>query len=264
MEPELHPALAAVATRYPEIAHRIARSLEVPQIGLYHCEGPTQVSHFNLLYEIARQVAGGFVDNTSILRKSWEECIIILNVRGQNAKAIDFEPSNDVIDYIMLHDLLKPNAMNVKLERHPEYRRPFSWRDWESARAAGEPYTFKGSLITNIAYFLPKPNKKGLVNHGELAADYLNEKISNGLLKNLSPRVVKVIAMHDKFFNRNDFITIDHFENLFADYQMDEYDIQFFIAMSYLDLMASLGPDQKPNLEPLSRLLAVYQPPSAF
>ena len=102
------------------------------------------------------------------------------------------------------------------------------------------------------------------MNHGELAADYLNEKISNGLLKNLSPRVVKVIAMHDKFFNRNDFITIDHFENLFADYQMDEYDIQFFIAMSYLDLMASLGPDQKPNLEPLSRLLAVYQPPSAF
>jgi hypothetical protein len=249
-------ALAEVISKFPVIESQIRKSLRTPQMGDYHNEGPHLDAHVSLILKNLEDIRSG-IFHPSISEGS--KAVIRKVVSGP-----DGEINENLRDYAFLHDIAKPDSLMIKydvkndrgkVDREKSDSREITWEEWEELERQGPPYRFhseklKGPVeINSISWF--HQSKGALGKHGARGVDFLKDKV-------VLPRAILVAIHRHEIAYMFENISASNFERHFlkADPEEEgafiqapftEDEIDFIIAGSYIDTMASL---HKGTLQP--------------
>lgn len=219
-----------------ELRENIERSFAVPQVGEYHNEGGFMDSHLDLIIQnieaVARQTFPSEV--TPTIRE-----ILIRAVRR------DVE---SVKKYVFLHDISKADCMTLK---RGDEEQAVTWNEWQyllmdspNGRKAladdeqGLRDFCAEQGITGISYF--QKTESGARKHGEMGAGELR---AAGIEADAA--MLAAIEAHEVAY-QFEAINVRTYEDHFKDLSSDARD--FALLGSYVDTMASLRPDGKPDL----------------
>lgn len=219
-----------------ELRENIERSFSVPQIGDYHNEGAFMDSHLDLIVRNIEDVSAG---------KFPEE--LSAGTREALVRAVRRDPES-VKRYVFLHDISKADCLTIKFG---EEERAVTWDEWnallagsEAGRAAlrGDEDALRAfcerSGITGVSYFQNQGETKR--QHGKTGAEELR---ASGVATDAA--MLAAIESHEVAF-QFEAINVKTYETHFAD--MAEETRDFALLASYVDTMASLRPDGKPDL----------------
>lgn len=232
---------AVVAEIFPgpelrELRENIQRSFNVPQVGDYHNEGMFMDSHLDLILRNIEDVANGEFPQE-----------ISPAIREALTRAVRRDPES-VKKYVFLHDISKADCLTVKFG---EEERALTWDEWQSLLAASDngrkAQTGDGQAlrdfcaeqgITGVSYF--QKTEDGTRQHGKTGAEELR---GTGLEQDVA--MLTAIEAHEVAYSFQG-IKVATYEKHFGD--MDDDTRDFALLASYVDTMASLRQDGKPDL----------------
>ncbi|MFA4818656.1 MAG: hypothetical protein WC621_02320 [Patescibacteria group bacterium] len=235
-------ALNEVCKRLPELSEKIKTSLETPQLGEHHNEGPRMDSHLSLILATLESMKDGQF-HESLKEVSLREAMAGIAVRreGNNPEKTAVNPA--LIDYTFLHDVAKPDCLTLKIEAEKKGIE-ITWEQWKDIEKNGLPYQHEGKLITSISYFHSSEGANG--QHGNKAAEMLKDK-------GIPPEIITAISKHEVAYQFGK-INAATYEGHFVKPGFSENQQKFILVASYIDTIASLGPDGKPNLSNFANL----------
>ncbi len=236
-EARFQQALNEVIERHPDLEAAIRRSLLTPQLGEYHNEGPRMDSHVGLIIET--------IDNIRS-RKFPEDLANYPDVQEIMRQLVSPEEgvSPEITDYAFLHDIAKPDCLTLKLEEQKDGTE-VTWEQWQAIEAAGEPYQYEGKAVNSISYFHSSEGSAG--QHGNKGAEQLKKS-------GVSEDILAAMQKHEvayQFGKINASTYEEHFVK--AGFTADQH--KFILLASYIDTMASLRLDGKPDLKNFQNLL---------
>lgn len=225
-------ALTRACEKYPELAEKIKISLETPQLGVHHNEGPRMGSHLALILEVLEEVKTGNFHETLADHET------IRNTMR------DLATNPVFVDYILLHDISKPDCLLLKVDGE-KGGVEITWEQWKAVEAAGEPYKLDGKQIQSISYYHPSEETTG--QHGNKAAELLKD---NGV----PPEILIAISKHEVAYQFAK-INAATYEEHFVKSGFTEEQQKFILVASYIDTMGSLLPSGKPDLSNFVNLI---------
>lgn len=236
-------ALNGVCEKYPELSEKIKASLETPQLGEHHNEGSKMDSHLSLILKTLESIRDGQLHESLQDVDTQEVLKSIATIQDkENPEKMTVNPM--LVEYTFLHDIAKPDCLTLKIEGEKKGAE-VTWDQWQKIAAGGEPYQLEGKAITSISYFHPSEGSMG--QHGNKGAEMLKAK-------GVSPEIITAISKHEvayQFAKINAATYEEHFVKPgFSDEQQ-----KFILAASYIDTMASLGPDGKVDLGNFANLI---------
>ena len=236
--PSFNERLDEVCERYPGLSEKIKLSLETPQLGKYHNEGPQMDSHLKLILKNLEKVTKGifYKEVSNDLKEVFQS--MVSNEERKN----DINP--DFIDYTFLHDISKPDCLSLKIEGEKK-RVEISWEEWKNG-ADKSSQTYNGKKIETISYFHQSEGSMG--QHGNKAASFLRNF-------GVPDIIIKAIAKHEvayQFSKINPKVYKKHFID--SGFSLEEQN--FILLASYLDSSSSLDQNHKPNLKSFENLVA--------
>jgi hypothetical protein len=232
---KLDRAVQEVGEKYPELKERIVRSLETPQIGEYHNEGPTMDYHLGLILDNLENIKNGEFDEAAGLNEELRETFKSAVVKRDPETGE--EKVNDVlVDYAILHDIAKPDCMTLKVEGEKKGIE-IAWERWQNIKAAGEPYQIDGKPIKSISYFHASEETAG--QHGNKGAKSLEGK-------NIPPEIVVAISKHEVAYQFPK-INASTYEEHFVKPGYSDEQQKLILVASYIDTAASLRVNGKPD-----------------
>ena len=243
---DLFPGDREISPGLRELHEDIERSYLVPQIGDYHHEGALMDSHLELIARTIDQVVRGEFPESipEFARKAMRSAV------ERDVTAVK--------KYVFLHDISKADCMTVKFG---DDERPMTWPEWIK-ELESDPDGKKALLgdeaalrrfaktkgITGISYVQQRGSTK--VQHGDVGADRLR---AGGVADD--PTMLAAIETHEAAFL---FVSPEDgkagivrarskaYRDKFAEFSKEARD--FAMLASYVDTMASLREDGKPNL----------------
>lgn len=220
----------------------IEASFSVPQVGEYHNEGGFMDSHLKLIFDTLEEVKNG---------RFPEQLLSDAHTGTRELLTRAFEKHKDQLDqYVFLHDISKKDCLTLKYtDGRPDEE--ITWTEWQTRLEQTNPglraqkgdesalMTFcEESGIESIGYF--HASEGGAGKHGTVGGDRLVElHLDNEDLKT-------AIQMHEIAFVFNTpqaDVYREHFGSLPPDAQ------DFAILATYVDTLASIRKDGKPDLE---------------
>ena len=218
-----------------ELRENIERSFAVPQVGDYHNEGMFMDSHLGLIVESIEDVA-----------KSEFPAEISPGIREVLTRAVRRDPES-VKKYVFLHDISKADCLTVKFG---EEERSVTWDEWQAMLSASEHGRkalagdeqalrdfCKEQGVTGVSYFQNEGETKR--QHGKVGAEEL--RVAEGM----DAAMLAAIESHEVAYQFQG-IKASTYEKYFGEMADDARD--FALLASYVDTMASLRPDGKPDL----------------
>lgn len=133
------------------LVEAIRPTLDTPQFGPYHNEGMRMDAHLGAILDAAEQIRDGTFDFTA-LGLPPDRAMEVQQLLERVAR----EHADDLTTYAYLHDLKKPDTMNVELADGSQ--RIFTMAEWETivAEAGGDEKRIRQALaargITKIGY----------------------------------------------------------------------------------------------------------------
>lgn len=218
-----------------ELRENIERSFGVPQVGEYHNEGMFMDSHLGLIIENIDAVARAeFPEEISpVIRE------ILTNTVRRDPESVK--------KYVFLHDISKADCLTIKFG---EEERAVTWDEWQGMLAASESgrkalsgdeqalrdfCTEQG--VTGVSYFQNAGEAKR--QHGKVGAEELRD------VGGMDAAMLAAIESHEVAYQFQG-IKASTYEKYFGEMADDARD--FALLASYVDTMASLRPDGKPDL----------------
>jgi len=236
-------ALREVCERYPELSEKIKRSLETPQLGEHHNEGPKMDSHLSLILATLESIKDGQF-HESLGESSLKEAMTSI-VAGSKENGSEKNIINpDLVDYAFLHDVAKPDCLTLKIEGEKKGVE-ITWEQWQEIAKAGAPYKLEGKPVTSISYFHSSEDTNG--QHGNKAVEMLKDK-------RIPPEIIVAISKHEVAY-QFDKINAATYEDHFVKPGFSEDQQKFILVASYIDTVASLGPNGKPDLNNFVNLI---------
>ena len=223
-------SLQNVCKKYPNLADRIIKSLKVPQLSDFHSEGPKMDSHLRLMLDNVISIYNGDYDDSLIDILEKVICIPDLN----NSEELIVNP--DIIDYIFLHDSAKPDCLSLKTDINNEQE--ITWDQWREIEKNGPPFKFNNQIISAISYCHSSEGIDG--NHGKKAANQLE-------CSGISSSLLLVISKHEAACQFGQ-ISAKTFKKLFTGKGYTPKLREFILAVSYIDMMATVGINGNPNM----------------
>lgn len=218
-----------------ELRKNIERSFAVPQVGDYHNEGMFMDSHLDLIVKNIEAVA----------REEFPEEITPAT-REALVHAVRRDPES-VRKYVFLHDISKADCLTLKLG---DEERTVTWGGWqamldrsESGRRAakGDEQALRifcaEQGITGVSYFQNEGESKR--QHGKVGAEELRAA------GHMDETMLAAIEAHEVAYQFQE-IKVSTYEKHFGEMPKEARD--FALLASYVDTMASLRPDGKPDL----------------
>lgn len=236
-------ALSEVCERYPELSEKIKTSLETPQLGEHHNEGPKMDSHLTLILKNLESIKDGQF-HKSLQDRGLQDAMRDIAVRQDkdNPEKLIINPA--LVDYTFFHDIAKPDSLTLKIEGDKKGVE-ITWEQWQKIETEGAPYQFEGKLITSISYFHSSEGAAG--QHGNKAAEILKDK-------ELPPEIIVAISKHEVAYQFGK-INAATYEEHFVKPGFTEDQQKFILVASYIDTLASLGSDGKPDLANFANLV---------
>lgn len=221
--------LLEVCKKYPEFSEKIVRSLETPQLGEHHNEGPTMKSHLSLILMTLEEIKDGKFPE-SIQDANLKEIIQNITVKRDedNPKKNIINP--ELIDYTFFHDIAKPDCLTLKIEEE-KGGIEITNDQWKEIEKKGRPYRYNDKLITSISYFHSSEGSSG--RHGNKAAEMLKDK-------GVAPEIIIAIKKHETAYQFSK-INAATYEEHFTKSGFSENQQKFILVTSYIDTMATLG-----------------------
>ncbi len=221
-----------ICEKYPELADGIKRSLEAPQLGSHHNEGPRMESHLRLMLQTVEDIKQGKFHESVAGNVSLQEAL----------QRVALNP--EIIDYVFLHDIAKPDSLSLKIEGE---KKPveITWDQWKEVEINGEPYQFQGKPIRSISYYHISEGWNGP--HGHKAAKFLKNK---GVPKD----ILNAIENHEVAYQFTK-VNPATYKKFFLDPGFSHDQQDFILAGSYIDNMSALTLDGKPDLQNFMNLV---------
>lgn len=226
-------ALSKVCERYPELAEKIKRSLETPQLGGHHNEGPKMDSHLSLILVTLESIKNGQF-HESLEGENIRDLMKSIAVKPNEDNSGQSVINNTLIDYTFFHDIAKPDCLAIKIEGEKKGVE-ITWEQWKEIEKTGTPFQFEGKPITSISYFHSSEGAGG--QHGNKAVEMLKNK-------GVSPEIIVAISKHEVAYQFGK-INAATYEEHFVKPGFSEDQQKFILVASYIDTMASLGPNGK-------------------
>ncbi|MBI4434915.1 hypothetical protein HY635_03845 [Candidatus Uhrbacteria bacterium] len=246
-------------------------SLDTPQFGPYHNEGLRMDSHLGAIIETAEAIERGTFNYESLglpPDRATEVRALLERVVRDHA--------DDLRTYAYLHDLKKPDTMNVELADGTQ--RVFTMAEWETllADAGGDEERARAMCsergITKIGYRHTEELTGGEAkDHGPEGAAYVTS------LAAADPEIAAFIAdkqliltgvaaheMHFQVFPSTN-AAKQYREQIAAQFSPEEVD--FILTVNLLDIAGSKGPDGRSEYSGLRNMLearAAYEAIEAF
>jgi hypothetical protein len=241
-------ALRQTLEQYPQLSEAIERSLQTPQKGPYHNEGPYMDAHLELivgaLYDICK---GKFAEVIPAdIRELITEVVVMEAPKGSGRKV----PRTEMVEYAFLHDIAKPLCMSVGIAGRDD-KIEISWEEWLEIEAKGEPYQIEvdGETYEIQSFSYYHESKEDAGKHGNVGADLVAASGAD-----ISPEILQTMRLHEVAYQ---FVKISAktYEEHFVDPSFSAVQQNLIIAASYTDLMGSLNPDGQPELQSLIFLI---------
>jgi len=242
-EKNFETALNGVCERYPELSDKIKNSLETPQLGEHHNEGPKMDSHLSLILKILESIKD-WQFHESLQDRNLQDAMRDVAVKQDkdNPEKLSINPA--LVDYTFFHDIAKPDSLTLKIADEKKGVE-ITWEQWQKIEAGGAPYQFERKPITSISYFHSSEGAAG--QHGNKAAEILKDK-------GLPPEIIIAIGKHEVAYQFGK-INAATYEEHFVKPGFTEDQQKFILVASYIDTMASLGPNGKPDLTNFANLV---------
>lgn len=228
----------------------IRPTLDTPQWGPYHNEGLRMDAHLGAILDAAEQIRAGTFDFTALGLPPDRASGV-----QQLLERVARERADDLTTYAYLHDLKKPDTMNVELADGSQ--KIFTMADWEAivAEAGGEEERIRASLaargITKIGYRHTEdiaPDGQSH-DHGPEGAAHLEQLAGQDpeVAAFLADKrlVLTGVAAHEMHFQAfpGTSSAKQYAEKIAARFSPEEVD--FVLAVNFLDIAGSKGPDGK-------------------
>jgi len=230
--------LGDVLERYPGLEVPIQKSLEAPQLGEFHNEGPEVKAHLSLMLQTLEDIKNGkfheAVQKNQGLKKILEDVVL---VQGH------INP--DAVDYVFLHDISKPDTLSLVVEGQKSAVE-VTWEEWQNIGKAGRPYKFNGQPVQSIFYNHASEGRLG--QHGAKGAELLKGQ-------GVAPDVLAAIAMHDDAYRFDHQPSTAVYKEVFVDSGLSEKQAKFLLAMTYIDSVSCQRPGGKVDLRNFENLL---------
>lgn len=250
-------ALRQTIEKYPQLEEAIKRSLQTPQLGPHHNEGPRMDAHLELIIGTLYDICDGRIadDIPEEIRELIIDTVVIEAPPGSGRKV----PNPELVEYAFLHDISKPDCMSLEVEGR-EGKIEITWSEWLEIEAGSEPYRLKVKKldengqeleeeleIKSFSYYQESRKDEG--KHGNAGAEFI---IAQGA--DVSPEVLQAMRLHEVAYQ---FVKIKGvtYEEHFVKPGFSEHQRNMIITASYIDLMASLSLDGSPDLDSLVYLI---------
>lgn len=230
------------------LADAIRPTLDTPQFGPYHNEGMRMDAHLGAILDAADQVRSGTFDFSALGLPPDR-----ISEAQQLLERVARERADDLSTYAYLHDLKKPDTMNIELADGSQ--RVFTMAEWEAivAEAGGDEDRIRQVLgvkgITKIGYrhtedIAPDGQSHDHGPEGAAALEALaaqDPEVAAFLAdKQLILTGVAAHEMHFQAFPGTSSAK-QYAEKIAARFSPEEVD--FILAVNFLDIAGSKGPD---------------------
>lgn len=224
-------ALQVLVDKYPDLEPLLLRQLNTPQVGEYHKEGPTMYSHLLLIFKTLEDLVMG----------RFHSSVVNPGLRQILSKMVDDSVSVNVdfLEYMFLHDLSKLDCLILTLKGHEE-KLEVSYDDWAQNSSGDYEFTYNGIEVESIGYFHRSKGREGM--HGNHAVERLRK-----MNLDVSDNILSAIAKHEVAYQFNNVSARSYMTHI-VDAGFDIVQQDFILVASYIDTMASLRADLKPNL----------------
>ncbi len=242
---QLKAALREVLERHPKQREAILRSLQTPQLGEYHNEGPRMDAHIDRMLATLDDIASGAFPATidaqsrALIREAATE--------EDPANPAKRRVKEDLVDYTFLHDIAKPDSMTLKIEGGDKGIE-ITWEQWLVIESRGEPWRViidgEERPITSISYYHQSERDAG--QHGAKGAMQLAEDAS------IAAPIRQAIASHEVAYQFAK-VGVIPYETHIAVCSPEEQAL--IIAGSYVDTMGSVCTNGRTDLGNFLNLL---------
>lgn len=236
-------ALSEVCERHPKLSEKIKRSLETPQLGEHHNEGPKMDSHLTLILATLESIKEGQFHESlkGIGLEEMMKSVTVIQTKDNSEKSI---VNPVLVDYTFLHDISKPDCLTLKIDGEKKGIE-ITWEQWKEIENAGTPYQLVGKPIISISYFHSSEGSVG--QHGNKAAEMLKDK-------GIPSEIIIAISKHEVAYQFSK-INAATYEEHFVKPGFSEDQQKFILVASYIDTMASLGLNGKSDLGNFTNLV---------
>ncbi|MBI2483342.1 hypothetical protein HYV74_04190 [Candidatus Uhrbacteria bacterium] len=245
---------------FPETLLPIIRAtLDTPQWGPYHNEGLRMDAHFGAILEAVEQIADGTFDFDALglppdRRDAAKELITKIVRDHRTAIAI----------YVYLHDLKKPDCMNVELEDGSA--RIFTMEEWRAlvAEAHGDDVQIRAALrergIAKIGYRHDAELTGGIErDHGPEGVQYLEalgrERTDVADFLREHTLILAGIANHEMHFQAFPHSAAAKLYQEKIASRFSEEEAGFILTVCFLDMAGSKSPDGSSEYAGLRNML---------
>lgn len=215
------------------LREQVGKSFSVPQFGQHHNEGIFMDTHLQLMFQGMQEIElGNFPED---IPESIRQ-ILQRTIAGNQ---------DSLRKYIFLHDIAKTETLRVTYtEGKTEELTLDQWLAMIPSDARENPVLLQNFMkekgIQNISYYHKDTEPK---THGEEGKKYL-EQFGSEL--DVPPHLLTAISLHEISYQFTK-INVDTYNKFFSDLSPNE--VAWVITASYLDTVASKGPNGKPMLE---------------
>ncbi len=216
----------------------IERSFDVPQFGGYHNEGMLMDTHLDRILQIIDKLKRG--EAAEGLPPYLREAV----------RAVVSEHEEEIQKYAFLHDIAKADCIRIQFtDKKPD--QDISWEEWQDLVPEDirrDPVALKDFCVTKgwKAFSYYHEDKK----HGEMGAEKI-QPFADDL--NL-PDIVRMIVGHHESAHHFSKVKAETYKKFFQGFSSEEE--TWVIVASFVDTMASLSEDQKPNLRSFANMVS--------
>src|SRR3989344_454589 len=213
-------------------------------MGEHHNEGPKMDSHLSLILANLESIKNGTFHDAIAEDESLKETMrrIVVVPGRENPNHDSVNPA--LVEYTFFHDISKPDCLTLKVESEKQGIE-ITWEQWKEIERMGQPYQFEGRVIKSISYFHPSEGADG--QHGNKAAEMLEGS-------GIPPEILIAIRKHEVAYQFSR-INAATYEEHFVKPKFTAEQQDLILVASYIDAMASLLPDGKPDLGNFVNLL---------
>lgn len=229
-------ALENVCERFPQVAERVRRSLETPQIGFYHNEGPTMEAHLRKVLAALEDVAAGRFPKA--LAGLPEICQLLKEgatlPEPDQSEAQRLNP--EMVDYVFFHDIAKPDCLTLGFEDGT--KEEISWEQWRAVASGEKPFKKGEKSITSVSYY--HDSKGDVGHHGNTGADQLAGQLG------ISADLLVAMRRHEIAYQFPK-ISAGAYEEHFVRPGFTEAQQRFILLASFIDTSGSLRENGSPD-----------------
>ena len=243
---------AEVYKANPELVADIEKSLTSPQLGPYHKEGHTMLSHLQLMTSRLAEIQAGQEDPSIPL-----DLLAKFQNIAQNKQMWR--------QFIFLHDMEKPSCMRLTLTNETSDRdtqTDITWEQWEESEKQGPPYQFLNPTTGTIEgvsatfFFHAGDGELPAITHGPAAAIKLGEAHKH---PGVIPDILPLIAFHEVAFNFDDGINAKIYAEKIDTNSDLQGKVELLLFANYLDMSSCLRESGQPDLASFYNLLKSRQ-----